>query len=318
MISQTLPALFSSRFSLSPDSNSQLKERHFHPHDVSQRQLKPVPIAQGDGGQVGGVDPQSRDRVSLQSPLVSPNSSSLQVRDVSASMRRSFEIQMTTQQGDVVTIAYNEASTDHQNAFEFKDAENSVKGFQTESSNSSEFQISIKGDLNEDEQKSLQDLMQQMQKVGKDFFQGDTKSAFQQAQKMGFDTEQIAGFSMSLNMEKSVRAVSAYQEISEQQPIDNKVLKQAGDFYNQASQAMSGRSDVLQLFAEPAKVFNDLAQGIVETIAGQFEGLPDVAQHIDTLKKLLGLVGGSVPGEVPANVNNQDPKSVESPSIIEV
>lgn len=164
-----------------------------------------------------------------------------------------------------------------------------------ESSKNTEFQISISGDLNEDEQNSLKDLLQQMQKVGQAFFQGDSKRAFNQAQKMGFDTEQIAGFSMSLNMEKSIRAVSAYQQVSEQYPVDNNALKQAGDFYNQAAQALAGKTSILQLFPSPSKTFDELASGIADIVAGEFNNMLDLNQHTESLKKLFEQLGDADP-----------------------
>lgn len=57
------------------------------------------------------------------------NASNLQVHDLNMAMSRSFNLEVQTKEGDVVTIAFNEASSNHQNAFEINTPNGSMTGF---------------------------------------------------------------------------------------------------------------------------------------------------------------------------------------------
>lgn len=312
MISSTSPSAFSLQPWVSPKRDNQSKGQHVH--HAHHRDLNPR-IKNQSLSETSVIAPELQN-VPQQTGTVQTNASNLRMYDLNESLSQSFAIEIKTKEGDVVSISYNGITSNHQNAFEYQDENSTIQGYQQETSSHSEFTISINGNINDDEQEALQDLMQQMQKVGHAFFKNDTQSAFQKAQKMGFDTEQIAGFSMSLNMEKSVQAVSAYQQVSERQPVDTNVLKQAGDFYNQAVQSLDGKVGAVQVFANPFQAFQDLAKGIVESLASQFPG-PDQAQQVDTLKKLLGLASGATVDNSNSSDLNSEPLSIETPVAVE-
>jgi len=210
-------------------------------------------------------------------------SAEMAVQGVARSVSHSAEIQVTTQQGDVVTISLNQSASSSRSAFQAEQGDSKVSAYSESYSYESGFSMSIEGDLNEDEQKSLTDLINKMTKVSDNFFKGNVESAFKHALKVGFDTEQIASFSMDLSREKSVQAVSAYQQtIVPEHNINTDLLKQAGDFLAQTKVFLVESDAMLDSLAEPKQAFTDLFAGI-----GQMNNV--IPEQVDDASKPLFL-----------------------------
>jgi len=189
--------------------------------------------------------------------------STMAFQSLAMQQSRSADIQVKTREGDVVTISFNQSASSSQSALQVRQGDSSLQAFQESYSENSGFSISIEGDLNKDEQKSLQKLMKKMHKVSNAFFHGNGKAALKHAQKLGFNDQQIASFSMDLSTRKSVQAVAAYQQTSvPQQTVQPDLLAQAGDFMNQARAMLSDAQTALQSLAEPRQSFQDLFSGI--------------------------------------------------------
>ncbi len=189
--------------------------------------------------------------------------STMAFQSLAMQQSRSAEIQVKTREGDVVTISFSQSSSSSRSALQVQQGDSSMQAFQESDSENSGFSISIEGNLNRDEQKSLQKLMKKMHKVSNAFFHGNGKAALKHALKLGFNDQQIAGFSMDLSMQKSVQAVAAYQQTSvPQQNVQPDLLAQAGDFLSRAKTMLADAESVLQALAEPRQSFNDLFSGI--------------------------------------------------------
>lgn len=172
---------------------------------------------------------------------------------------RSAQIQIETQEGDIVTINFSQAESGSRSAFNMSNKDTSISGYQESYSFSRNFNISIEGELNENEQKSLEDLMNKMHKVSHAFFNGNDKAAMKHAMKLGFDNQQIAGFSMDLNRQKSVQAVAAYQQtLMPEKSINTDFLTQASDFLDKIKTMLSDAQLSLQAMSEPQQTFKDL------------------------------------------------------------
>jgi len=210
-------------------------------------------------------------------------STEMSVQGVATSISHSAEIQVTTQQGDVVTISLNQSAQSSRSVFQAEQGKTNVSAYSESYSYESGFSMSVEGDLNEDEQKSLSDLINKMSKVSDKFFKGNVESAFKHALKVGFDTEQIAGFSMDLSREKSVQAVSAYQQtIVPEHNINTDLLKQAGDFLAQTKVFLAESGAMLESLAEPKQAFTDLFAGV-----GQMNNV--IPEQVDDASKPLFL-----------------------------
>ncbi|NOR71596.1 MAG: hypothetical protein GQ532_18235 [Methylomarinum sp.] len=201
-------------------------------------------------------------------------SSRMAMQSLSTSTSHSADIQVTTKEGDVVTISLNQSASSSRSSFYAEQGNNKIAAYEESSSFSSGFSMSVEGDLNEDEQKSLTDLINKMSKVSDKFFKGNINAAFKHAQKIGFDTEQISGFSMSLNKERSIQAVAAYQQIAmPEQNVNTDLLKQASDFLTQTKEFMADTRAALDSLSEPKQAFADLFAGIGQMHLGTQEEL---------------------------------------------
>jgi hypothetical protein len=189
--------------------------------------------------------------------------SRMAMQGIATSISHSAEIQVMTREGDLVTISFNQASTSSSSAFQMEQGDSKISIYSESYSLSSGFSMSIEGDLNEAETESLAKLINKMSKVSDNFFKGNINAAFKHAQKIGFDTEQIASFSMSLEMEKSVQAVAAYQQTTlPEQHIDTDLLKQAGEFLAETKEFMADTETLLESLAKPEQYFSDLFAGM--------------------------------------------------------
>ncbi len=139
----------------------------------------------------------------------------------------------------------------------------------------SDFNLSIEGDLNAEEQQSISELLKAMSQVSQDFFQGNVNTAFSQAQNLGLETEQIASFSMDMNSQKSVQAMAAYQQTKmPEQNVDTNLLSQASDFLAQAKKSMAETKAAVDSFAAPEKSFTDMFAGVGQMFSNDQDNSP--------------------------------------------
>ncbi len=122
---------------------------------------------------------------------------------------------------------------------------------------SEQFSFSVEGDLNEDELKSIGDLVSQVGKVSDSFYRGNVQAAYQQAQKLGFDEAQISHFAMNLSQQtqvsQSYTSVSSYQSNqttqkaglpeSVKQPL-NDYVKELTDMVEKQQQNLAEQEDL--------------------------------------------------------------------------
>ncbi len=213
--------------------------------------------------QVGLSKLESDNQAASQSPTASQSTSVLQAQGYAAQIKQSEEIEVVTKEGDVIKIRLAQSVSSSQSAVNIEQDGNSAYAFQSSAENSSELSISIDGNLNEDEQKSLTKLLKQIDTVGHEFFIGKTQAAFNHAQKIGLDTEQIASFSLSLSLEKSVQAVAVYQQAAfPDQQIEADKIKQAAHFFTQARESLKTAQSALAPFEDPLSVFNALFNAV--------------------------------------------------------
>ena len=153
---------------------------------------------------------------------------------------RDFSFQLTTQDGDVVTInasalyaaQYEQASGTRGGA--------NVSTLSFESYEESQFSLFIEGELDEDELAAINDLLSNVNDLADEFYNGDMSVAFEKAMSLGFDSEEISGFALSLTQVKSVRAIQAYQP--EQEILKPNVmaeLKPIGKFAQELAQSLT-------------------------------------------------------------------------------
>ncbi|TVZ39420.1 hypothetical protein P886_3824 [Alteromonadaceae bacterium 2753L.S.0a.02] len=106
-----------------------------------------------------------------------------------------------------------------------------------------DFQFSVNGELDAGEMKAISDLLSQINDIAEVFFAGDVDQAFEKALEIGFDSDEIARFSLNLTQVEYSRIENTYGAVAqpaserldlaprserfESHPVDNKVAKLA-------------------------------------------------------------------------------------------
>ncbi len=136
----------------------------------------------------------------------------------------------------------------------------------------------VQGELDEDEQKAIDDLLKDVAKVSDQFFSGNVQQAFTKALELDFDSSELTRFSLDLGFQETrSTAISTYNALQNQgqdQPVAEYAgLKDIGDFIKQMD----------HLFQSPLALnkLADTEQGIGDLIKGMNQIL-----HSDEMNKL--------------------------------
>jgi hypothetical protein len=232
---------------------------------------------------------------------VSPPASTAALQGIAVQSRQSAEVQIVTNEGDVVKIRLTQSSAASQSAVSLNQNGQQVDAAQLSSSQTSSFSISIEGDLNANEQKSIQDLLQVMDGVSTDFFSGDVQSAVDHVQAIGLDNAQLKGFSMNLSTQRSIQAVAAYVQTQQpEQRVLPEKIKQAADFLGQVGDMLSTAQSALQPFSKPLPAFIDLLNAVIHVAAADSKQ-PDAADQATDLQQVVQpLADSALAGETTA------------------
>lgn len=142
-----------------------------------------------------------------------------EARQVSLSARReqvsalaeSFELSITTRDGDRLRISVAQASANWSQSRVDVGAEGDSVRISANSQSGSlhigGWQVEVEGELDDDEVKALEKLFGQVQALSDRFYAGDTVGAFDRAMALEMDNEQLASLSLRLT-QSSVRQVS--------------------------------------------------------------------------------------------------------------
>lgn len=120
-----------------------------------------------------------------------------------AEKQRDSDISITTDEGDVVTI-----SSSYAMAMAYSASEEFAPGMWNQSYTamsleSSTFSMTIEGDLNEEELQDIKHLLQDLKKIAKAFFHGDTQRAMNKALDIG-DMGSVAQLSASFSYSEQI------------------------------------------------------------------------------------------------------------------
>jgi len=134
--------------------------------------------------------------------------------DLYAQSSKSSDISITTLDGDKVTISFSDIqeATQSERYSNFGEQGESYQSFSS-SYRETSFSYTIEGELDENEHKAISSLIKDINTLQKEFFNGDVEKAFDYAQTLGFDNEQISEFSVDLNKSQTTIVSKAYSEI---------------------------------------------------------------------------------------------------------
>ncbi len=172
-----------------------------------------------------------------------------------------FRFSLQTAEGDRLTISAR-------GSFALaSDFETQGSNFELTASGSSvqRFAISVDGDLNDEERGAIVELLGKVDKLASQFFAGDLDKAFAQAQNLGYDSRQIAAFSLNLSQVEVRRASQTYQQVAGSVPDQASTRLQDGlqplsEFLQTLSSALQTAS---KLAAQPEDLLVDLSARLV-------------------------------------------------------
>jgi len=147
-----------------------------------------------------------------------------------ASLSNQAEYNFITAEGDEVTISFSDARSKGQASSFVQNDEAYGLAESEQSSREVSFSISVNGELNEEEQRAINDMMRDIRNVSNAFFAGEYDDAFDKATELNIESDQITNFTMDLRQIKTSAAIAQYQQANpikelEQafQPLDKKL-----------------------------------------------------------------------------------------------
>lgn len=172
-------------------------------------------------------------------------------------------IQITTQDGDVVSFNLEQI----QASFERGELSSNRFGFESAQMagqySVGQYSYSIDGELDEGEIQALNDLMVQIEGMSEQFFSGNFQDAFQSALELGFDSQEIAGFSVNLS-QSSLQQVSAYQQVAE---LGGQAVQNSANRFDPLSQffdSLQAAFDKASAFSQPGELVSTLFDRVLD------------------------------------------------------
>lgn len=174
---------------------------------------------------------------------------------------REFSFQLQTKEGDTVTInARSSEGLAYQTA---QDGSSKTTNASYSASQSMSWEVS--GNLNEDEMKSINELLNRVDHLAQKFFDGNLDSAFAQAKNLGYDDTQIGSFSLNLAQADIQQVTQAYKVFEPAPPSDataplSEQLLPLGHFMRDLLDSLKQAAE----FPDPVKLLRDMAKAMTD------------------------------------------------------
>ena len=196
----------------------------------------------------------------LEQQLFSPQASSINVSEQQLDLFEDEQasIAITTKDGDEININFSRFTSLSQRQ-SIVDGENSKN---IEFNQYQSFSFQVEGTLDKEELKAVSNLIKDITKLADKFFNGDVEKAWQQAQELGFDDQQIAQFSFDFKEVKQISVIEHYSQGSKDSPIATLAP------YAKDLAAIFKQSDALFEGENLKKLMNDVAQQQIELMDG--------------------------------------------------
>lgn len=191
---------------------------------------------------------------------------------------RDFKFELTTKEGDRVSIR---ASSSLGASVAVGQDKNGISVDVSRSSASS-FELSIEGDLNDNELKAINELLGRVDQLAGQFYAGNLDRVFDKAVALGYDDQQIAGYALNLSQVQIQQVVESYGVISpagEQAPGLANQLAPIGDFIKDVLSTLNVASE----FADPHKLLLDLTRKMANDAAIENEELSALTRFLERI-----------------------------------
>ena len=176
-----------------------------------------------------------------------------------------LSLKVKTQDGDEVTIRFSRESQST-GAFgieQNRDGSTSAL-FDISRSESSQYQFSVNGDLDDSEIDALQNLIQDVNEISNEFFDGDVQKAFEMASEYNMDKTELASMNLRLTQSEQYTSVAKYRSVEN---LDNPAVNNPGKRLGHMANNLWNTSENQGLgFLKDAKSFS---QELLSTLVTQ-------------------------------------------------
>jgi hypothetical protein len=190
---------------------------------------------------------------------------------------REFSFELTTKEGDKVTIKAASSEGLAVEAGRAGRGNNSVSALNASYSSSQSFSLAIEGELSEEELVAINDLLGRVNDLASQFFDGNLDAAFDQAVNMGYDAEQIGSFSLNLAQAEIQQVTQAYQTFKPNRAPGDSGPRLLADqllpLGNFIKDLLASLDRAAADFNEPTLLLSNIAENITgETEVDQLQG----------------------------------------------
>ena len=157
----------------------------------------------------------------------------------STSLEQSFSLELKTQDGDKVTININRLDASHSSAYSANSTEEKTTAVSSSRLTESGYSISVNGALDQGEVTAIDKLLAKMTEVADKYFSGDTQAALDKVSQLGFNSSEIANFSLDLKEMQQTKATAAYQQFggTENSPQLSQLMSPLQEYAGKLSEA---------------------------------------------------------------------------------
>ena len=201
-------------------------------------------------------------RFNPEAALVEGSSSIAAYSERFTAQAESFEMSVTTRDGDRLRISIAQASANWSQsgvvASSNGQGSSAVASSQAGSLQIGAWQVSVEGELDDEERGALEKLFGQVQELSDKFYSGDLSGAFDRAMALELDGEQLASMSLRLTQTTVRQATDAYSAVAQgsgqaASAVNNSLIDYAQGLLealrnvNQVAEAGTGKSSLLDL-----------------------------------------------------------------------
>lgn len=249
MMSETLEEDIGKSFKLVNDGLDALAKRFL---DDTENSEVSTPVAPARLDERAAVASEEKSRVSR----VSDNSPANGIYQAGYSKQvgydESLNLNVRTRDGDIVTIALRETGYSSETMQYAKNANGEASTYEKGVYFSGEYSYQLEGDLDEGELAALNELFDQVNEIAGLFYDGDFNEAFSYAMEMGFDSTELASFSLNMTQTQMTQ-VSAYEKVS-----GNAASKALAPFGELASPALKAFESIDRLTTDISVLMDTL------------------------------------------------------------
>ncbi len=201
-----------------------------------------------------------------------------------------MSLTVKTQDGDEVTINFSRNQSYDATYGAGADSQgNSAAWMDVSRSENTQYQFSVKGELDEGEIDALQQMVRDISGVADEFFNGDVQKAFEQSAGIRFDSSELSSMDLSMSYSRSLSQAASYEQVgSLSQPVDKPGLRLGQMMKDLADSAGAPSLGFLQ---SPAQAGRDLMTGLVEQDGRFSDAIKELQDsYRNNLKQLLDTV----------------------------